>query len=271
MKSARRTSGGRASSGARRPQTRGRPSCAATTSSSRRASSTARGSASPTSCSRSSEPGGPARLVVRGRGHQARAPCQGVGAPPDLRLQRAARARSRASSRSGCTSRSAAATRETPTLPRRRLHGLLPDGQAPLRGRRSPRPTPAYPAPGTVLPGAGRALRRLPLGRCLRAAPARDDHLSLVAGIARRDPHGARRNAASRPGAAWPSCPCRSPPWSTPAPGRSAARPGAGAHPGRGRGRGPRLHELLEPTRTLEDGTLDTDKGLLALPEPQPG
>ena len=67
--------------------------------------------------------------------------------------------------------------RETAIPARRRLHGLLPGREAPLRGSPCSGRTRTGAAGGLPtgrhLPGAGRALRRLPLGRALRPAAAR--------------------------------------------------------------------------------------------------
>ena len=89
-------------------------------------------------------------------------------------------------SRSGCTSPSAAARASGRAPPRRRLHGLLP-AVARRRSRRLRRGRPSRSTRRRHVPGAGRALRRLPLERGLHgSAPAHDDDLSLVAGIAAR-------------------------------------------------------------------------------------
>ena len=115
-------------------------------------------------------------VALRGRRHQARPPRQGVGDPPDLLVRRAADGRSRASSRSTSTSSSAAASGRRTTLRVDGLHGLLPARQGRVRGRRrhprGRRQPVAYPPVGDV-PRAGRALRRLPLGRaCARRSGA---------------------------------------------------------------------------------------------------
>ena len=104
-------------------------------------------------------------LALRGRGHQARPPRQGVGDPPDLLVRGAARGDPGAPARAPVR-RSRGPGPADGQAPRRRLHGLLPPGQGGVRGgRRAARrrgPGARLPAHRHV-PRAGRALRRLPL------------------------------------------------------------------------------------------------------------
>ena len=107
------------------------------------------------------------------------------------------------------------------------------------------------PAPPPIrrrdLPGARRALRRLPLGRAVRAAPARRrpplaggrDHGAPAQGAGARE-----LDTATRPGR--PPLPLV-PPLDGTQRGSARARPRAGPPPGRGRGLPKPIHELLAP------------------------
>ena len=124
-------------------------------------------------------------VPLRGRGHEARPARQGERGAPDLHLRRPARGGSRASGRSGCTSRSAAArerssasasTTTWPTTARPR-----PILEAPWRTRSPPSYPPAetYPEP----------VEHCDVCRWAAECVARrraDDHLCLVAGISAR-------------------------------------------------------------------------------------
>ena len=159
--------------------------------------------------------------------------------------------------------------------PGRRLHGLLPPRQRGLRGRRRPSAdaTPAaYPPAGDV-PGAGRALRRLPLGRrCARRSGAPTTTSAWSPGITARqrralkargvaDATRARRPRAADGAAARGRR--RRARWSASSEQAriqvAVARTGARS-----------LWELL-PLDRDEDGNPVPDRGLLGLPEPSPG
>ena len=74
---------------------------------------------------------------------------------------------SRACARSGCTSRSGGSARARRAAARRRLHGLLPERPDRFLATLADDDAADLPA-GRHLPGPGRALRRLPLGRRMR-------------------------------------------------------------------------------------------------------
>ena len=249
MRIAPSTSHGRTSTGARRPRP-GTPSCAARTSSSRPASSTGRGSASRTSSSgsrtRSAPLGWSYEVADTKLAHSVKASAD----PPDLRLQRAAR---------GHPGRLPGAHARGPRRPGPRdedvpdggLPRLLPHGQGRLPGRGDRAPAPAlYPPPPPSYPE--------PVEHCgicrwdvvCSARRRRDDHLSLVAGIASRTRTELVERGHPPPGAPSPSL-------TLPAdtataahqPGGPAARPGAGPHPGAGRGRASRAARAARASR----------------------
>ena len=247
-----------------------RPSSAATTSSSRPASSTAPGSASRTSCCGWRTRAAPLGWSVRGRGHQAGAHGQGRRAAPDLRLQRDARGHPgrvpghdvRGAGRQG---------QGDAGLPHGRLPGLLPSGASALPGARR--------RSGTGLPSP---VARRTRSRSSTAGSARwdelcskrrrdDDHLSLVAGItAKTRASLVEREVDTRRGLARAgSCP-----WHrrSRARARRCWRGSSGRRSSRSRARtsGATSTSCWSHTRT-DDGTLDTTKGLLALPQPSPG
>ena len=124
-------------------------------------------------------------VPLRGRGHEARPPRQGERRPPDLLVHRPARRGSRASDRSGCTSRSAAAPgpwRSCASTTTWRTTGApATDSSRRWRTRRRPTYPPAatYPEPVEhcdVCRWAAECVQRR----------RDDDHLSLVAGISGR-------------------------------------------------------------------------------------
>ena len=179
------------------------------------------------------------RLVVRGRGHQARA-----AAPRRRPCSRSARtssswAGSRAGTRSGCTWSLGGSAREVGlasasptymayyrTVKRRFLEAVAGASSHPV------------PAAATRLPGPRRALRRLPLVARLPRSAARGRRPLARRGHRRSDPHGAEgagRPHAARPGRAAAAAHAEA---RAHQPGGPRARPGAGAAPGGGRGRG---------------------------------
>ncbi len=107
-------------------------------------------------------------------------------------------------------------------------------------------------------------------GVCSRQRRA-DDHLSLVAGITSRQRRAlVERGVGTRTGLAHATLPMTPKLEGSSATGmervqKQAAIQVRDATPGGGR-----LWELVEPSR-LRDGTLEPDRGLLALPEPRPG
>ena len=168
------------------------------------------------------------RVVVRGGRHEARDGDARRDRPPALPLHGAASGRSRASFPRRCSSSRRAAT-PSPSASAHATTWPTTDScatrlQRRARGARSPRgPIPSRCRSAT-----------LPLVEGVRRAPARDDHLSLVAGITRLQRARAQRARASTPGGA------RTGDAAARRRGRRAARPRAtrsahhaGAHPAR--------------------------------------
>ena len=105
----------------------------------------------------------PRRLALRGRRHEAGPPRQGRRGPPGLLVRRPAGAPPGLAA--GPPPRRPGRQRPRDRQPaRRRLHGLLPagEGRLPGGGRPGAGRSAGIPAGGD-LPGAGRALRHLPL------------------------------------------------------------------------------------------------------------
>ena len=205
-------------------------------------------------------------LPLRGRRHEAGAARQGGRRPPDLLVRRAADADpGRAARADAGRARRKRARDGDPA--RRRLHGLLPGREAALRGSRArhgraPAPAAAYPPPDD-LPGAGRALRRLPMGGALRQRRRDDDHLSLVAGITARQ----RKALVARELDTVVRLAAAPIPFDPPLDGTSAAqrraRPRAGPHPGRG----PRTAEADPRAAAAQPGEpIEPERGLATLP-----
>ena len=232
------------------------------------------GAATPTSCSGSSRPIDRRRfgaVPLRGRRHEARPPRQGQRGPPDLHATSTMLTRIQGVATRMDARRARRQRARRRAAPRRRLHGLLPRGESALRGRRSATQAAARLPAGDHLSGAGRALRRLPLGAECARRRREDDHLSLVAGIIgrqRRALADARRSttlADARPAAA-----AHRPADRGHQRGSARARPRAGADPARGRGSpGRPTYELLLPAPGERDraGT----RARRRCPEPSPG
>ena len=131
----------------------------------------------------------------------------------------------------------------------------------------APAPAAALPT-GRYLPGAGRALRRLPLGGAVRGRRREDDHLSLVAGITARQRKAlvARELHTVERLAAAPI------PFDPPLDGTSASSVERVREQARiqveGRGLPKPIHELLLPP---PGEPIDHERGLAILPEPDPG
>ena len=178
-------------------------------------------------------------VALRGGGHQARPPREGVGHPPDLLLRGAAdRDPGQAA---GVPVRRAGRQRATDgPPPRGRLHGLLPPCEAGVRDRggrarrwRSARDVPAR----RHVPGARGALRRVPLGAAVHGPAPRGRRPEP--GRGRRRPPAERAQGqggrdASRPGRAGAADGAAA---RERGQGGAGPRPGAGADPGRVAGR----------------------------------
>ena len=136
------------------------------------------------------------------------------------------------------------------------------------RDRRRAGPGCRLPA-GRDLPGAGRALRRLPMGRAVcQLGGAHDDHLSLVAGITARQRKAlvARELDTVERLAAAPI------PFDPPLDGTSATSVERVREQARiqveGRGLAKPIHELLLPK---PGEPIEPERGLATLPPPDPG
>ena len=175
-------------------------------------------------------------VSLRGRRHEAGSARQGGCRPADLLVRRAADEDPGRAARAD----EGRPRRERPrdgVSARRRLHGLLPGRQAPLRAVRARDRRRAGAARGLStgrhLPGAGRTLRRLSLGGALCPAATRR-RPSLARRRHHRPPTQGARRPRGRHGGAPGGCadPLR------PAPRRvecrqHRARPRAGPPPGR--------------------------------------
>ena len=144
-------------------------------------------------------------VPLRGRRHEAGAARQGRRRAPDLQLRRAADAHPGRAARA----HEGRAGRQRPRdgeAARRRLHGLLPRRQAALHrdgpGHRRRAGSPAAYPPTATYPGAGRALRRLPMGRSCVRARRRERRPPLPGRRASRRGSGRR----SSPASSTPSC-----------------------------------------------------------------
>ena len=190
-------------------------------------------------------------VPLRGRRHEAGAAREGRRGAPDLLVRRAADERIQGVQPEQMQVVLGGSARETASL---RVDDYMAYYRAAKRrfeaavlgtdGAPAPPPLPA----GRHLPGAGRALRRLPLGRALRPAAARRrpplarrrDHRPAAQGARHaRDRHGrAARDRADpvRPAARWHAAP--------PASSASASRP---ASRSQGRGLPKPIYELLLP------------------------
>ena len=180
---------------------------------------------------------------------------------------------SRVATRSACTWRSAAGSarrRRSARTSSSAYHRMVKAAFLAAAGAPLPTDPADYPPPPPSYPE--------PVEHCgicrwdivCSARRRADDHLSLVAGIARAHPHGARRAGhahAARPGRAAAAALPRLAHTSAE---RCCASGSRRASRSRARTPAAVIHELLEPSRTT-DGALDTSKGLLALPAAQPG
>ena len=150
-------------------------------------------------------------VALRGRGHQAGPPRQGLGDPPDLLVRRAADGRPGPRSPSSSTSSSAAAnarptrcgsTTTWPTTGGSRPTSRPRSASAARRGRPCTRRSATYPEPVEHCD----VCRWNPACRARRRA---DDDLSLVAGAALAPAARAQGARRGDPARRWPSCRCR--------------------------------------------------------------